>query len=302
VRRGTCAGSKPLRRSGRVERVEQESVVGETRIPLAALGVEDPQDRPTPRRAVAVVGDERLGPLPDHVPAETDPRPASQFEPDAGRLVDRGREAAGRPGRIEDQEQRLRSPRSCGESMEAIGDLRRRVGLRQATPGQVDDEQVDRAAGDQAAGDAQALVQAGRGDDHEPFEADAAGDGLDRVEAAREVEPGDDRTLGLGFRGDPQAEGRPSARAQPADRDTGRRREPTRSEDRVERGEASVDDPVIGSGVVPWLAVVRRARHQGQRTGDPRSCGTPASPQARDGGVHITSTGRHRTSRVEQMF
>lgn len=169
---------------GRVERVEQEGVVGETRIPLAALGVEDPQDRPTPRWAVAVVGDERLGPLPDDIPAETDPRPPSQLEPDAGRLVDRGREAAGRPGRIEDQEQRLRSPGKGGESMEAIGDLRRLVGLRQAAARQVDDEQVDRTAGQQAAGDAQTLVQAGRGDDHEPVEPDAAGDGLDRVEAA----------------------------------------------------------------------------------------------------------------------
>jgi hypothetical protein len=234
---------------GRVERVEQESVVGETRIPLAALGVEDPQDRPTPRRAVAVVGDERLGPLPDDIPAETDPRSSSQLEPDARRLVDRGRETAGRPGRIEDQEQRLRPPGESGESMEAIGDLRRLVGLGQATTGQVDDEQVDRAAGQQAAGDAQTLVQAGRRDDHEPFEPDAPADGLDRVEAARQVEPRHDRAPGLGLGGDPQAEGRPPARALPADRDAGRGRQPARSEDRVEGGEASGDDPVGG----PWV-------------------------------------------------
>ena len=72
--------------------VEQQGVPGETRVPLAALGVEDPERRPPTRRAVAVVGDERFGALADDVAAQADPRPAGQLEPDAGRLVDRGRE------------------------------------------------------------------------------------------------------------------------------------------------------------------------------------------------------------------
>ena len=97
--------------------------MGETGVPFAALGVEDPERRPPPRRAVAVVRDERLGALADDVAAQADPRPAGQLEPDAGRLVDRGREAAGESGRIEDQEQRLRAPGERGESMESIGDL-----------------------------------------------------------------------------------------------------------------------------------------------------------------------------------
>ena len=176
-----------------LEGVDQERVVRETGVPFAALGVEDPEGRRAPRRPVAVVRDERLGALADDVAAQADPRPASQLEPDAGRLVDRGREAAGEPGRIEDQEQGLRAPGERGESMESIGDPGRLVGLRQSTAGQVEDEHVDRAAGEQRARDRQPLVQAGRGDDDEPLEADAAGDGLDRVEAARQVEPGHDR-------------------------------------------------------------------------------------------------------------
>ena len=76
--------------------------------------------------------------------------------------------------------------------------------------------------GEQAPRDRQPLVQAGRGDDDEPFEPDAAGDGLDRVEAARQVEPGHDRALRLGLRGDPQGERRPAAGAVAADRDAGR--------------------------------------------------------------------------------
>ena len=223
---------------GRVEGVDQERVVGQARIPFAALGVQDPERRPTARRAVAVVGDERLGALADDVAAQADPRPASQLEPDAGRLVDRGREAAGESGRIEDEEQGLRAPGERGESMESIGDLRRLVGPGQSTAGQVEDEHVDRPTGEQAAGDAQALVQAGRGDDDEPLEPDAAGDGLDRVEAARQVQPGHDRAGVLGLRRDPQGERRPAAGAVAADRDAGRPRQAARTEDRIERGEA----------------------------------------------------------------
>ena len=133
-------------RDGRPERrlVDEEGVVRETGVPLAALGVEDPERRLPPRRAVAVVGDDRLGALADDVAAQADPRPASQLEPDAGRLGDRGREAAGESGRIEDQEQGLRAPGERGESMESIGDPGRLVRPRQSTAGQIEDEHVDR--------------------------------------------------------------------------------------------------------------------------------------------------------------
>jgi hypothetical protein len=237
--------------------IDQQGVPRETRVPLAALGVEDPEDRPTPRRTVAVVRDERLRPLADDVAAEPDPRPASQLEPDAGRLVDRGRKAAREPGRIQDQQQGLRAPGERRESMESIGDPRWLVGPGQPTAGQVEDEQVDRPAGEERARDAQSFVQAGRRDDHEPLEANPARDRLNRVEAARQVEPGHDRALGLCLRCDAQAEGRPSAGAGAADRDAGRPREAAGTEDRIERGEAGADDAVVRSRVVQWLDIGR---------------------------------------------
>ena len=123
------------------------------------------------------MGHERLGTLADDIAAQADPRPAGQLEPDAGRFGDRGREAAGEPGRIEDEEQGLRAPGERGESVESIGDPARLVGPRQSTTGQVEDEHVDRSTGEQAAGDAQALVEAGRGDDDEPLEIDAVAPG-----------------------------------------------------------------------------------------------------------------------------
>jgi hypothetical protein len=86
--------------------------------------------------------------------------------------------------------------------MQAVGDLGRLVGPGESATGQVKDEQVDRAAGQERARDRETLVEAGRRDDDEPLEPDAAGDRLDRVEAAREIQPGHDRALRLGLRDD----------------------------------------------------------------------------------------------------
>ena len=298
-----CGGMDGARRcvAGRAMCIKKQRVAGEARIPVAALGVQDPEGGLPSRWPVAVVRDERLRALADDVATQADPRPTNQLEPNAGRLVDRGGEAAGESGRIQDQEQGLRAPGERGQSMESIGDPARLVRLRQSSAGQVQDEQVDRPSRQEAARDRQAFVQAGRRDDHEPFEADAAGDGLDRIETARQIEPGHDRALGLGFSHDPEGQGGAAARAVAADRHAGRGRETARSEDGIERREARVDDAVVvGSGFVPWLFT--RERRDGQRPDDPRSCRTPSSPEARDSGVHITTSGRHRTPILEQTF
>src|SRR6266550_3923942 len=87
--------------------VDEEVVVSETGIPLPALRIEDPEGGAAALRAVAIAGDERLGPLPDDVAAQADPRPSDELESDAGRLGDRGRETAG-------QARRAGSRRSSG--------------------------------------------------------------------------------------------------------------------------------------------------------------------------------------------
>jgi hypothetical protein len=103
---------------------------------------------------VAVVRDERFRALADDVAAQADPRPASQLEPDAGRLGDRGRQAAGESRGIEDQQQGLGPSGECRESMESLGDPCRLVCPRQSTTRQVEDQHVDRPPGEEAAGDA----------------------------------------------------------------------------------------------------------------------------------------------------
>ena len=185
-----------------------------------------------------------------------------------------------KPGRVEDEQQGLRAPGERGESMEAVGDLRRRVRAGQPPARQIQHEQVHRPTGEQAARDRQALVQAGRGDDHEPFESKAAGDRLDRVEAARQVQPGDDRPPRLGLRRGPQRERRPAAGPVATERDAGRGRQATRAEDRIERREPGVDDPPAGERLDGRTVDLVRGR-RGARARAPRTRGAAAPQRAR---------------------
>ena len=61
-----------------------------------------------------------------------------------------------------------------------------------------------------------------------------------------------------------------------------------------------------GSGAIPAAAGLgvglRRIGRQGEGPDDPRSCRTPASLEARERGVHISTGGRHRTAILEHLF
>ena len=100
--------------------LDEEAVGGEAGIALVAVGVEDPEVGPPPRRAEAVPGDHRLRPLADDVASEPDPRPSGELESEAGRLRDGRPEGAGSAGWLEEDEQRARPPGERGEAMESI--------------------------------------------------------------------------------------------------------------------------------------------------------------------------------------
>jgi hypothetical protein len=52
-----------------------------------------------------------------------------------------------------------------------------------------------------------------------------------------------------------------------------------------------------------WRGVGERRRRQRQGPiRDPRSCGSPASLEARHGCRHVRGEGRHRTARLEHPF
>ena len=294
----------------------EEVLSMEAGVTLTAFRVEDPERRPASRRAVAIAGDQRLGSLAHDVAAETDPRAAGELQPEPGRSGHGAGQLAGQAGWLEHHEQRLRAPGQGSEAIEPVGHASRPVRGGETAAGQVQDEQVDRAPGQQRAADGQPFVERLGGDDHQPLEPDAAGDGLDRVEAPGEVDPGHDRTGHLGLRGEPVDERGPAARAVAPERDARRARQAAGSQDGIERREASPDDPLVGAG--SWLrprrgferrrgrsGCQRRGRGGRQRqgaVGDPWSCGSPASLEARHGCRHVRGEGRHRTSKIEQPF
>jgi hypothetical protein len=284
--------------------VDEEVLPAEAGVSLTAVRIEDPERGSSARWSEPVAGDERLGLLPDHVAPEADPSPAGQLESEAGRLGDRGREAVrvAAAGGLEQDQQDVRAPGKRRQAMQPVGHLRGAVGAREAGR-QVDEEQIDRAARQQRPADRECLIERVRRDDDEPFETDAASDRFDRVERAREVDPGHDRAGGLGLGHGPQCERRAAAGAVAAQ---GHARVPwqaPRSEDRVELGEAGRDDAFERSegraGVlVRGCRGDQRKRAVGQ---PPRSCRSPAGLEARQGRRHIRGPFRHPSS-IEQMF
>ena len=191
--------------------VDEELVPAEAGVALTALRVEDPERRSTPRRSVPVASNQRLCPLAHDVAAETDPRATSKLQAESGRSGHGTRQGTGQAGRLQHHEERLRAPGQGGQTVEPIGKASRPLRSWQATIGQVQDEQVHRTPAEQCAADGQPFVEGLGGDDHQPFEADAPGDGLDRIEASSEIDPGHDRAGGLGLRGQPEDEGSSAA-------------------------------------------------------------------------------------------
>ena len=284
--------------------------MAETAVPLATLGVQDPELRSSARRPVAAAGDERLGPLADDVAPEPDPAASLEFEAEAGRFGDGRRETGRQAGRLEGDEERLGAAGEAGQAPESLGNLgrgRARVRARR----KVEDEDVDRAPGEEHAGDRQAFVE-GLGSQHdEPVQADAAGGGLDRVERPGKIEPGDDRAVGLGLGDEAEGEGGGAGAGGASQRHAGAPRQPARSDDRVEGREAGPDDPLDASSRLArgrmselgWVVgQLGRKRRRGQRSDHPRSCGTPPRLERRESSRDVRGEAGHRTARLEHLF
>ena len=131
-----------------------ELVLPEAGVALTAVGVEDPQLCPPPRRAEAVAGDHRLGELTDDIAAEAEPASPLELQAQAGRFG-HGRTKIDRQNRrLEQDEHALGTPGEGRQAMEPITDpWRPRWWSRRPSRRQVDNEHVDCPAAEQRAGD-----------------------------------------------------------------------------------------------------------------------------------------------------
>ena len=161
-------------RSGRLNQPRFRIVRAQARpakagVALAAVGVENLERGAPAGRSGPVAGDEHLGALPDDIPAEPDPRPTGQLQPDAGGLADGAVQPA--RGAVRPSGRRLQHDQGdAGPTSERghSGETVREPGGARRARGQVDDEQVHRPARQQGAGDRQALLRVRRGqhDEH----------------------------------------------------------------------------------------------------------------------------------------
>ena len=167
---GVCGGVAGDQARGRAAaRIDEERFTPEAGIPAAALGVEDPELRPAACWAEPVPADEHLGPLPDDIPAEPDPRAPGELQPKCRGRGDRGRQLPAETRRLEDDEQDAGPPGERRESFEAVAQAGRPFRWmaacppgRRATAGlrrQVDHEDVHRPAGQERAGHGDALIR-----------------------------------------------------------------------------------------------------------------------------------------------
>jgi hypothetical protein len=322
-------GRDTRRRGGRGEgrdgEARQQPRPHEAAVPRAALRVQDLELRAATRRPVAIALDAGHAPLAHHVPAEPDPARPAEIQSQTARLLDRRRQPAAEPVRLQDQQQRPGPARQRREAVQPVPHLRPHDG-RVPPVRQVQHQQVHRPRGEQRARQRERLLQVRRREHHQPLRDDPAGDGLHGIEGAREVQPGDDRPRDLCLRRDPERERRLARRGVSAQRHRGRARQPARAEDRVQRGEprrhhaavrvrggdpwpgrrherderrrAERDDP--GS---PFRLLLRRQRGDGERALD-RGCGlSPAAwsghaPACLERGEGLGDVGcaSHRTS------
>lgn len=122
---GKIGGDLAIWLAGRPDRHPigpEEPIPAQAGIPVAAVGVEDPELRPSPRRPEPASGDDHLRPLAGDIPSEPDPCPTDEIELESGRLAERLAEARWEVGRLEDDERRRGPAGERGESLESLGD------------------------------------------------------------------------------------------------------------------------------------------------------------------------------------
>ena len=298
-----------------------------------------------PRRPEMVPGDHHLRPLADDVTTQPDPRPTSKLQSQSDGFPECVRDTLREARRLQHDEQATRQARERGETMEAVRDAGRPVTgrsrpvtgrsrpvgarvLRAENRGQIHQEHVHRPALQDRTRDAETFLQRLRRQDHEPLQPDAARNGLNGIEGAGQVQPGDDGAAGLGLRDQAQRQGGLAAGCVSVHGDAGQPGNAARPQDGVQGSETGTDDaPVmdlpraIRRPIVERpgcrlrlnrpIILVRPAEWNRGESADraclvaiadrPRSCRTPASLERGESGSDL-GRGSGHSHIIEHMF
>jgi hypothetical protein len=222
----------------------EQLVTQQAGIPVTALRVQDPELGMPAGRTVPAPGHGHRAALPDHVPAEADPAGLPQLEPEPARLVQRVPETGPDRGRLHHQQQRA-GP-ACQRRQPARTISHAHAGERRIpTLRQIHHQHVHGSGGEQRGRQGQGFLEVCRGEHHEPLQENATGHRLDRVEGPGEIQPGDDRTRRLRLGDRAQRHGGLARRGIAPESDCARAREPTGSEQGVQRSKPGGHDPAI---------------------------------------------------------
>ena len=229
--------------------LSQQLVPSQTCVPRSTLRVHDPNLRRPTGRPIPIPRDAHLGPLPDHVSTEADPRPPAQLQAKRGDLGKRAGNGRGQIRRLEHQQLDLGPAGQRRQSVQPLAEDGRGQTRAIARQGrQVQQQQVHRSVLEEHRRHRQRLLESVRREDAQPFERHAPGRRLPRVEAPREVQVGDYPAGSLDLGDSPQPESGLAARPVPLESRGRSARQPAQTQDGVERAKAGGDRPFICRG------------------------------------------------------
>ena len=276
--------------------LSQKLAPGQAGVAQPALRVQDshlgrPAGRtePIPRHA-------NLDPLAHHVPAESDPRPPGQLQPEC-RDLGQDPSQSGRKARwLQDEHLDAGSTGQRRQSPKSLRQARRRYPGSGRGPGlQVQQQQVHRSILEEHRRHRQRLLERTRRQDDEPVELDSPSHGLHRIKAPGQIQIRHDPTRGLSPGDGLERERRLAAGPIAVQRGRRRARQPAQSQDGVQSPEPG------------WYRPIRRFRRLGGTDRQPFRIGDRTGPRRHRQRPHDLDSSRWKScaparSRSTQAF
>jgi hypothetical protein len=229
--------------------LSQQFVPSQACVPRSTLRVHDPNLRRPTGRPIPIPRDAHLGPLPDHVSTEADPRPPAQLQAKRGDLSKGAGNGRGQIRRLEHQQLDLGPAGQRRQSVKPLAEDGRGPTRAIARQGrQVQQQQVHRSVLEEHRRHRQRLLESVRRESDQPFESHAPSRRLHRVEAPREVQVGGYPAGGLDLGDGPQPQSGLAARPIPLESRRRSARQSAQTQDGIERAKAGGDRPFICRG------------------------------------------------------